>query len=265
MIPRSLSLSFAAAVAVYLRSTLFFIGQTLSTFLIGPVMLALRPFSFGTRYAAGRLWVRFNLWWLRTACGLRFEVRGRENIPARNGVILCKHQSAFETLMLQVVFPPLVFILKQELLRIPVWGWAMATLDPIAIDRQAKTQALKQILRDGAERLRTGRWVVLFPEGTRVAPGERGHYGSSGGMLAHRARSLVVPVAHNAGEYWARNGFLKFPGVIQVRIGPALDGSAHDAATLNRLAEQWIEAQMAEIGGQGPHAQGIRRAEAAHE
>ena len=240
--------------SVYLRSAVFFAGQVLATLLIGPVMLLLKPLRFEARYAAAHAWVRFCLWLLRVVCGLRYEVRGLEHIPARNGVILCKHQSAFETIALQAIFPPVVFILKQELLRIPVWGWAMATQEPIAIDRQAKSQALKQIVRDGVARIKAGRWVVLFPEGTRVKPGEKGNYGGSGGMLAQRAACPVVPVAHNAGEYWTKNGFLKFPGVIQVRIGPVIDGAALGSAEINRQAEAWIEAQMAEITGFGPYA-----------
>jgi 1-acyl-sn-glycerol-3-phosphate acyltransferase len=243
-----------ATSSVYLRSTIFFLGQVFSTLLLGPAMLAMKPFRFEARYAVANLWVRFSLWLLKAVCGLRYEVRGLENIPARSGLILCKHQSAFETLVLQAIFPPVVFILKRELLRIPVWGWAMATLEPIAIDRKARSQAMKQILKEGEARVGAGRWVVLFPEGTRVAPGQRGKYGSSGGLLAHRAGCPVVPVAHNAGEYWTKNGFLKFPGVIQVRIGPALEGSQLGAAELNGRAEEWIETQMAEITGGGPYA-----------
>jgi 1-acyl-sn-glycerol-3-phosphate acyltransferase len=248
------SISSIATPSIYLRSAVFFLGQLLATLLLGPVMLLMKPFRFETRYATANLWVRFNLWLLKTVCGLTYEVRGLENIPERNGLIFCKHQSAFETIVLQAIFPPVVFILKQELLRIPVWGWAMATLEPIAIDRQAKSQAMKQILRDGEARIQGGRWVVLFPEGTRVAPGQRGRYGSSGGILAHRAGCPVVPVAHNAGEYWTRNGFLKFPGVIQVRVGPALDGKQLGAAEINQQAETWIETQMEEITGFGPYA-----------
>lgn len=247
------NISFTTIPSVYLRSAIFFIGQALATLIIGPVMLLLKPFRFETRYAAANLWARFCLWLLKTVCGLSYEVRGMENISAQNGVIVCKHQSAFETIALQAIFPPVVFILKQELLKIPVWGWAMATQEPIPIDRQAKSQALKQILREGEARIRAGRWVVLFPEGTRVAPGQKGRYGASGGMLAHRAGCPVVPVAHNAGEYWTKNGFLKFPGVIQVRIGPVIDGSL-DTSTINQQAEQWIESQMQEITGFGPYA-----------
>jgi 1-acyl-sn-glycerol-3-phosphate acyltransferase len=175
-------------------------------------------------------------------------VRGQENIPSENGVILCKHQSAWETIALQAIFPPLVFILKRELLRIPIWGWAMAALEPIAINRKAKSAALKQVLNDGEARLKAGRWVVIFPEGTRIAPGQKGRYNASGGMLAHRAGCPVVPVAHNAGEFWGRNAFLKYPGMIQVRIGPAIDAGQFSASEINRQAEEWIESQMAVIG-----------------
>jgi 1-acyl-sn-glycerol-3-phosphate acyltransferase len=240
--------------SVGFRSAVFFAGQCLATLVIGPVMVLMSPFPFSVRYATANLWVRAVLWMLRIICGLSYEVQGRENIPERAGLILCKHQSAFETIMLQAVFPPVVFVLKRELLRIPVWGWAMATQDPIAIDRKAKTKAMKQILRDGEARIRDGRWVVLFPEGTRVAPGQAGHYGSSGGILARRTGCSVVPVAHNAGEYWTKNGFLKFPGVIKVRIGPPLDGSALSAAEINEKARSWIEAEMSAITGFGPYA-----------
>ncbi|CAI8814958.1 1-acyl-sn-glycerol-3-phosphate acyltransferase [Methylocaldum szegediense] len=246
--------SFLKLVSVFLRSTVYFAGQVLSTLVLGPVLLAAYPLGFETRYAIAGLWVRFNLWMLETVCGLKYEVQGLENIPERNGIILCKHQSAWETLALQAMFPPLVFILKRELLRIPVWGWAMATLQPIAINRQAKTAALKQILRDGEERLKNGLWVVIFPEGTRVAPGQKGRYGPSGGLLAQRVGCPVVPVAHNAGEYWARRAFLKFPGIIQVRIGPPIEPATLSAAEITHQAEQWIESQMAKISGFGPYA-----------
>ena len=235
---------------IYLKSIIFLTTQILSTFLMGPIVLLLWPFSFQSRYWLAKLWVRFNLWMLKVVCGLGFDVKGAENIPKdKVGLIFCKHQSAFETFALLLIFPSVVFILKQELIRIPVWGWALATLKPIAIDRNAKSQALKQVVRDGVARIRDGYWVVIFPEGTRVAPGERGHYGSSGGMLAHRAQCPVVPVAHNAGEYWGKKGFLKYPGTIQVAIGPALDGAALSAAEITRQGEAWIEHAMTDLSG----------------
>jgi 1-acyl-sn-glycerol-3-phosphate acyltransferase len=232
---------------IYVRSTVYFAGMVLSSLIISPLILLASPFPFESRYRMAQYWVKFNLWTLKTVCGLSHEVQGKENIPQENGVILSKHQSAWETIALQSIFPPLVFILKRELLRIPVWGWAMAALEPIAIDRKAKSAALKQVLKDGEERLKAGRWVVIFPEGTRIAPGQKGRYNASGGMLAHRVGCPVVPVAHNAGEFWGRKAFLKYPGVIQVRIGAPIDASRFNASEINRQVEEWIESQMAAI------------------
>lgn len=233
---------------VAFRSATFLAGQVVSTLLIGPIMCLMVVFPFPLRYRVANLWVRFNLVWLRLTCGIRYVVEGQQNIPMdRSGLIFCKHQSAFETLVLQVIFPPVVFILKRELLRIPFWGWAMATLEPIAINRSLKSLALKQILKDGAKRIQSGRWVVLFPEGTRVAPGTRGRYGSSGGLLASKVGCPLVPVAHNAGSFWGKNGFLKYPGTIRLVIGPVLDGSVLSAQALNHEAEAWIEATMRHI------------------
>lgn len=240
--------------SIVLRSAAFLVAQFLTTLVLGPLMVLARRAPFETRYGLANRWVRINLWLLRVICGLGYEVHGREHIPPGSGLVLCKHQSAFETIVLQAIFPPVVFILKRELLRIPIWGWAMATQEPIAIDRAAKTQALKQILRDGEARIRAGRWLVLFPEGTRVLPGQKGHYGGSGGVLAHRLGCPAIPVAHNAGEYWTRKGFLKFPGTIQIRIGPPLDGGTLSSAEINQRAEDWIERTMQELSGHGPYA-----------
>lgn len=234
--------------SVYIRSGTFALGMWISTLIIGPLILLVSPLPFPIRYGVTQCWVRSNLWMLKTICGLRFEVQGRENIPRENGVVLCKHQSAWETIALQTLFPSIVFILKRELLWIPVWGWSMAALEPVAIDRSAKSSAMKQILRKGMKRIQAGRWVVVFPEGTRVAPGKRGKYLPGGAMLAHKAGCPVVPVAHNAGEFWGRKAFLKFPGTIQVRIGPAIDSRQFNAQEINRQAEEWIESRMAEIG-----------------
>ena len=236
-------------VSLVIRSAIFTVGLVLSTLLMSPVVLLMWLFPFSWRYRVARLWVHINLWVLRVVCGLSYRVHGFEHIPNERGLILCKHQAAFETFALYAIFPSAVFILKRELLRIPFWGWAMAALEPIAINRREKTRALKQVLKEGISNIEKGRWVVLFPEGTRVPPGKRGHYGSSGGLLAHRAGCPVLPVAHNAGEYWARNGFLKYPGVIDIHIGQPLDGSHLSAVDINREAEEWIESKMLEITG----------------
>ena len=235
-----------ASFSVILRSGIFYICQFLSVISFAPIVFALSRSSFDARYYWVMKWVHFQLWMLKFICGLSYTVQGVENIPPTNGIIISKHQSAWETISIQAIFPPLVFLLKKELLSVPIWGWALSLMEPIAIDRDAKTAALKKLLRDGEERLKKGRWVVIFPEGTRVPPGQKGQYNSSGAILAHRVGCPVVPIAHNAGEFWARQAFLKYPGVIQLRIGPVIE-SSQSIADIMQQAEEWIEGQMAEI------------------
>jgi 1-acyl-sn-glycerol-3-phosphate acyltransferase len=242
------SYSLPGRINLYARSLLFLGVMVIMTIILGPVVLLRRNAAFEANYPVVKLWVRVVLGALDKICGLRYEVKGIENIPSgHNGVVLSKHQSAWETFAFLEFFPPLVFLLKRELLRIPVWGWALARCEPIAIDRSARSAALKELLRQGQDRLNKGRWVVLFPEGTRVAPGHKGKYAGSGGMLAQRAGCPVVPVAHNSGRFWLRKSIVKLPGVIQVRIGPPIDAGQHSAQEIMALAETWIEGQMAEI------------------
>jgi len=206
------------------------------------------PFSFLVRYRYISQLARFNVWWLAKTCNLSYEVIGREHIPKdANGLIFCKHQSTWETYMLQCVFPPQTWLLKKELMSIPFFGWALALLEPVAIERKAGRKALKQLLDQGSQRLKDGRWVVIFPEGTRVAPGEKGHYMRGGAMLAKKTAYPVVPVAHNAGEFWPKGQFIKRPGVIQVRIGPMINTENVSVEGINQQAEDWIESNMKEI------------------
>jgi len=230
-----------------LRSTLFMLGMVPTTVLFAVLGIFTLPFSFRVRYGFMTQWSTFNLWWLKVTCNLRFEVEGREHIPDVPSVILCKHQSAFETMALQRVFPPHVWLLKRELLWLPFFGWGLAMLEPVAIDRKAGRKALAQLLETGAKRLADGRWVVIFPEGTRVAPGQKGRYAPGGAMLAVRSGCPVVPVAHNAGEFWPRHGFIKRPGVIRIVIGPVIDTKALSAQEVNTQSEAWIEGVMARI------------------
>jgi 1-acyl-sn-glycerol-3-phosphate acyltransferase len=182
--------------------------------------------------------------------GLDYQVIGRENIPSTPSVILCKHQSAWETVSLQAIFPPQVFVLKKSLLMIPFLGWAFAAVKMISIDRSSGQDALRQVISQGCERLKAGYWVVIFPEGTRIAPGATRRFKTGGAHLAVNAGALAVPVAHNAGEFWARNAFVKKPGRITVSIGPAIDPNGKTAEEVTALAEQWIEGEMRRIS---PH------------
>lgn len=232
---------------LFWRSAVFNLGQILSTLVIAPVGLCLFFLPFARRYHLLTQWARFNLWWLKKTCGLSFQVRGQEHIPPDPAVILCKHQSAWETLALQRIFPPQIWVLKRELLWLPLFGWCLAILDPIAIDRRAGQKTLGQIVRQGRQRLATGRWVVVFPEGTRVAPGETRRFGGAGAALAQATGYPVVPVAHNAGRYWPRSGFIKYPGIIQVVIGPRIETKDKTATQVNQEAYDWMVQTMKAI------------------
>lgn len=230
-----------------LRSLLFTLGMGISTLVFAPLSVLTFPFPFAMRYGFISQWARFNLWWLGKTCRLYYKVTGRENIPASNAIILCKHQSAWETLALQQIFPPQIWLLKRELLWVPFFGWGLAMLEPIAIDRKSGKKAMRQLLEQGIERLRAGRWVVIFPEGTRIAPGKKGRYAPGGALLAENSGYPVVPVAHNAGEFWPRRGFIKRPGVIQMVVGPVIESRGKSAAQINAAAEEWIENTMRDI------------------
>ncbi|MBN8442284.1 MAG: 1-acyl-sn-glycerol-3-phosphate acyltransferase [Thauera sp.] len=197
-----------------------------------------------TRHRIITSWVPIMMWVIRHVLGIRYRVIGAENMPAGPAVVLSKHQSAWETIALQQIFPPLCYVLKRELLRVPFFGWALAQIPGIAIDRGAGKDALSQVVEQGRERLKEGLWVVVFPEGTRVAPGATRRYKPGGAFLAKRAGVPVVPVAHNAGEFWRRNAFLKWPGEITVSIGPVIDVKGVKVEQINSRAEAWIETEM---------------------
>lgn len=231
------------------RSLLFLVGQVTSTLVFAPLSLLTFALPYHMRYRFITQWSRFNLWWLKITCGVHSTVTGREHIPDGNAIILCKHQSAWETLALTRIFPPQVWVIKRELLRIPFFGWGLAMLEPIAIDRKSGRKAVRQLVEQGCRRLEQGRWVVVFPEGTRVAPGQRKRYGIGGGVLAEQSGYPVVPVAHNAGEHWPRRGFLKYPGTIRVVIGPPIETRGRSPEQITAAAEAWIEATVEGISG----------------
>jgi len=234
---------------VYLRSVLFYLGMMVITLVHNLFIpfLYLLPLNHFQRYAYLVQWSRLVMIWLRVSCGLSYRVIGKENIPDGPAIILAKHQSAWETIALQQVFPPQTWVLKRELLNIPVFGWSLRTTKPVAINRGSAKEALRQVLEQGTARLKEGLWLVIFPEGTRTLPGVRGRYAIGGAMLAERSGYPVVPVAHNAGEFWKANGFLKYPGVITVVIGPVIDPTNHKASDINRQVEEWIENTMTQI------------------
>ncbi|MDO9150452.1 MAG: lysophospholipid acyltransferase family protein [Methylotenera sp.] len=230
-----------------LRSTLFLLGQIITAPIFTFIALLSMPLHPVTRNVLISGWARSMIWWLRITCNIRHEIKGLEHLPSTPSIILAKHQSAWETLAFQAIFPTQVYVLKRELLWIPIFGWGLAMSSPIAIDRSAGREALKKLVAKGKARLEKGLWVVIFPEGTRKAPGERGKYHIGGAWLASHTQTQVVPVAHNAGEFWAKNSFIKKPGVIQIHIGQPIQTTDVKTDVLNSQVEHWIESEMATL------------------
>jgi len=233
--------------SVVLRSCLFAAFQLLITPPFAIIALLTFPFHAVTRNRIISSWARLVLWAAELICGIRYRVLGADNIPAQACVVLSKHQSAWETLAFQVIFPPQVYVIKRELLWIPFFGWGLAMTSPVAIDRKAGTRALKQMLAQGKDRLARGFWIIVFPEGTRVAAGQRRTYQTGGAAIAAHAGAPVLPVAHNAGTCWRRHAFRKYPGTITVSIGKPIDSRGKKAAQLTREVEDWIESEMARL------------------
>lgn len=224
-----------------LRAMIFMLGQGLSAVAVSLIALLCLWLPSVPRARVISIWARFNIWTLKTVCGVTFEVRGLDNLPQQPTVLLANHQSAWETLAFQLIFPPQSYIIKRELLWIPVFGWGLAANRPVAINRRRKMRALEQLLAQGAARLAEGRWVVIFPEGTRRPPGRPGKFHIGGAMLAVQSGAPVLPVAHNAGRYWPKRGLRKTPGVIQVRIGKPLPSDGQTPRELNAQAGAWIQ------------------------
>ena len=233
---------------VVLRSCLFGLVQLLITLPFTFIALLTFPLKPVTRYRIISLWARLNVLAAAAICGIRYRVIGAEHIPREPCVVLSKHQSAWETVAFQVIFPPQVYVVKRELLWLPFFGWGLAMVSPIAIDRRSGMRALKQMLAPGKDRLERGFWIIVFPEGTRIAPGTRGTYQTGGAAVAVHAGVPVLPIAHNAGYCWRREAFLKYPGTVTVSIGRAIDSGGLKAAALTRRVEDWIEAEMLRLG-----------------
>lgn len=231
-----------AKFTVFTRSAIFFLGQVVATLFFATIGLMLFAFPYSVRYKFITLWSHFVIFWAKWCCGIHYQVIGIENIPQRNAIVLCKHQSAWETFFLQTILPPQTWVLKKELLAIPFFGWALSLLEPIAIDRK-KTNSIKQLLEQGKKRLHQNRWVIIFPEGSRMAVGKAGKYSRSGVTLAKATGFDILPIAHNAGVFWPRHSFIKKPGKITVVIGSPISVTGEDESVIQSQVKNWIESQ----------------------
>ena len=239
--------SAASPVRALLGSAVFNAVMWLSVLIYGPLALLTFPLPFAQRFYLISRWAAFQLWLLRVLCGIRHEIHGMEHVPLGPAIVMAKHQSTWETFALALIFPPQTWVLKRELMWIPLFGWALALLKPIAIDRSSKREAIQQVIAQGSERLAAGIWVTVFPEGTRVAPGHKRRWAQGGAVLAAKTGHPVIPVAHNAGHYWPRRGFIKRAGTIQVIIGPPIDSRGLTHEEVARKAEGWVTQTMARL------------------
>jgi 1-acyl-sn-glycerol-3-phosphate acyltransferase len=232
-------------IVLAIRSALFYLGYSLLTVFFSVTgMLFFSRASLLKRELYLGNWNFSVMWWLRVTCGVRVEIIGEDNLPPGPCVILAKHQSQWETFYLQVMKRPVVTVLKKELLKVPFFGWGLALMEPIGIDRSDPKKALRFIQEEGQRRLQKGQSVIVFPEGTRTPPGQVGNYARSGAELAIRAQVPIVPVAHNAGHCWPAKKFLKYPGTIRMIIGAPIDTANGNSRELTEQVKTWIESEQ---------------------
>lgn len=232
----------------YIRSAIYWVVMALVVMVIALTGLLTAPLPFKKRYKYLAIAPKVSIEALKLICGVNYKVENLGgSLPEDAAIVMSKHQSTWETFAFTFIFPPQVWVLKDSIMKIPFFGWGMALLNPIAIDRTAGTKALEQVVEQGRDRLDSGAWVVIFPEGTRVPVGTKRRYKTGGAYLAAQTGYPVIPVAHNAGLYWPKDSFLKYPGTVTVRIGAAIDTEGKSLQEINKEVENWIETQMAEL------------------
>lgn len=230
-----------------IRSLAYTVFLFISVLVGSMSVLVFGLFSRSAGMRSNYYWAQSNFIALRWLCGLDYEVEGEENIPERDAILFWKHQSTWETIAQFGFLPPPACVLKRELMWVPILGWALSMSRQIPIDRGSGGRAVRQVVREGRDRLERGMVVVIFPEGTRMAPGKTRRYGMSGAALARESGRPVIPVAHNAGDFWQRRGLKKKPGTIRIVFGPPLPSTGKSAAEINAAAQTWIESTMARI------------------
>jgi 1-acyl-sn-glycerol-3-phosphate acyltransferase len=234
----------------HLRSLIYTVMLFLTTAFFAIVVIVFMWLPPARLYAVPRTWARLNLWLLKTLCGLDYRIEGAEHLPDVPFISMWKHSSTWETIAQMLLVPRASWLLKREILWVPVLGWAIARFKPIAIDRKAGGTAVNQVVTQGRERLSEGLGVIIYPEGTRVAPGETRKFGMSGALLASQSGAPLVPIAHDSGYYWRRRGLLKRPGTIRVVIGPPLDPRGLEPREITERAKDWVDSTVAGLARQ---------------
>jgi len=237
---------------LFVRSFLFQIYLYLSVLLASLIVVILAPFSYASKFSVGRSWAQSMIWVGSKLCGLKFVVEGKENIPKKASVIMIRHSSVFEAYAQLVVFPKQTWIIKKELNWIPLFGWALNLLKAVPIDRSSGRAAVTQVIEKGQKRLEQGIWITIFPEGTRMKPGETKKYGISGAALAKMADTQIVPVAHNAEDLWSTGALKKKPGLIKFCIGKPIETRNHSPKEITAHVKLWIETKMQSISRHHP-------------
>src|SRR3990167_1102481 len=233
---------------LFLRSLIFFLFSciTIPLYSIACIISLLLPLRY--RFILIRSYLYSAIVLLRVVCHLDYRLEGIEHLPKdRAGIILSKHQSTWETFFLPLIFHDPAIIVKRELLWVPFFGWGLAVSDPIVINRKKKSGAMQQLMQKGKKCLESGRWVLIFPEGTRIPAGEVGHYRLGGTRLAASTGYPVIPVAHNAGRFWPKRKFIKQPGTISIVIGPLIESKGKTPEEIMAKTKNWIENTMLQI------------------
>lgn len=234
--------------AIWLRSIVFNICVVLITIIHATLSLFTFFLPYPLRYRFITLWAHLLMFCAKYIGGMQVKIHGAENIPKKSVVIMCNHQSMWETMALQVFFPRQTWVLKRELLRVPFFGWALALLRPIAISRKNPKIAMAQLMTKGKKVLQSGTNVVIFPEGSRSPAGEVAKFKQGAAALAVSAGYPIIRVAHNAGDCWPKRSFLKYPGIIHVIIGMAIPTTEKtNIAALTENSRDWMATQLHHI------------------
>lgn len=230
---------------LFLRSLLFALVTLIITPIWACVCFLAAPLPYNQRYFITSRWNVFVIWLAKVLCGIRYQIKGYENLPDSPAILLSKHQSAWETIFLLCKMSrPLVFVFKKELIYVPFFGWALGLLRMIPIDRNKGKDAFAHVVTQGRKRLADGQWIIMFPEGTRIPVGQQGKYKGGGARLAVETNTVVVPIAQNAGECWPKNSFIKKPGLVTVSIGKPISPEGLTPVELMQQVENWIESEM---------------------